>query len=408
MTTAMDLRNAAAKDLDRFIEDHLLPDTAFRTEVKHAINMICEFLKEECFQRAPHPVRVSKVVKGGSSGKGTTLRGRSDADLVVFFTNLGSFQEQVSYRKEFITEIRKQLEKYQTRNSKEKFHVTFKPQNPQWPNPRVLSFVLSSPCFPGRTVEFDVLPAHDALGQVTKDYRPEPEIYVRLIDECTSKKTEGEFSTCFTELQKAFVKRRPTKVKSLIRLVKHWFQLCKEKLGGPLPPQYALELLTIYAWESGSGSTSFNTAQGFKTVLKLVTDYQQLCVYWTEYYDFKNPIIRDYLNGQLRKRRPVILDPADPTGNLGGKNPECWKWLAQEAEAWLRYPCFMRRDGPVSCWDLPTLDKTEMCGPWQPEADNEDYGMFWPQVAISPKPEPDFLPHTSAWQARQTSSCTVL
>uniref|UniRef100_A0A8C2YQX2 2'-5' oligoadenylate synthase n=1 Tax=Chinchilla lanigera TaxID=34839 RepID=A0A8C2YQX2_CHILA len=341
----MALGNTAPKELDKFIEDHLLPDTAFRTEVKHAINMICEFLKERCFRGARHPVRVSKAVKGGSSGKGTTLRGRSDADLVVFFTNLGSFQEQISCRAEFITEIRKQLEEYQTCNSQETFHVTFKSQNSRWSNPRVLSFELSSPWFPGRTVEFDVLPAFDALGQVTKAYRPDPEVYIGLIHECTSKQTEGEFSTCFTELQRAFVKQRPTKVKSLIRLVKHWYQLCKEELGGPLPPQYALELLTIHAWESGSGRTSFNTAQGFKTVLELVTGYQQLCVYWTEYYDFENPIITDYLNGQLRKRRPVILDPVDPTRNLGGEDPECWRRLAQAAEAWLSYPCFEGRDG---------------------------------------------------------------
>ncbi|EHA97652.1 2'-5'-oligoadenylate synthetase 1 [Heterocephalus glaber] len=343
----MALTNTTAKDLDKFIEDHLLPDTRFRTEVRQAIDMICAFLKERCFRGARHPVRVSKVVKGGSSGKGTTLRGRSDADLVVFFTNLSSFQEQVSRRGEFITEIRRQLEEYQTHNSKDMFQVTFKVQNPQWSNPRVLSFELSSHWLTWNTVEFDVLPAYDALGQVsnTKAYRPNPQIYVKLINECTLSHREGEFSTCFTELQKAFVKGQPTKVKSLIRLVKHWYQLCKRNLGSPLPPQYALELLTIHAWESGSGKTSFNMAQGFRTVLELVIEYKQLCVYWMEFYDFENPTIGDYLKGQLRKPRPVILDPADPTGNLGGKDSERWQRLAQEAEAWLSYPCFKLWDG---------------------------------------------------------------
>lgn len=87
----MQLEETEARFLDKFIEKHLLPDTPFRRQVKQAVHLICTFLKEECFQGARHPVRVSKVVKGGSSGKGTTLRGRSDADLVVFLSQLKSF-----------------------------------------------------------------------------------------------------------------------------------------------------------------------------------------------------------------------------------------------------------------------------------------------------------------------------
>lgn len=50
--------------------------------------------------------------------------------------------------------------------------------------------------------------------------RPDPQIYVDLIltGRC------GEFSPCFTELQKDFIVDRPTKLKSLIRLVKHWYK----------------------------------------------------------------------------------------------------------------------------------------------------------------------------------------
>lgn len=51
------------RDLDKFIEDHLLPNTCFRTQVKEAIDIVCGFLKERCFQGTAHPVRVSKVVK---------------------------------------------------------------------------------------------------------------------------------------------------------------------------------------------------------------------------------------------------------------------------------------------------------------------------------------------------------
>ncbi|XP_063127107.1 2'-5'-oligoadenylate synthase 1A isoform X2 [Rattus norvegicus] len=192
-------------------------------------------------------------------------------------------------------------------------------------------------------------------GHVSLYSNPDPKIYTILISECISLGKEGEFSTCFTELQRNFLKQRPTKLKSLIRLVKHWYQLCKEKLGKPLPPQYALELLTVYAWERGNGITEFNTAQGFRTILELVTKYQQLRIYWTKYYDFQHPDVSKYLHRQLRKSRPVILDPADPTGNVAGGNQEGWRRLASEARLWLQYPCFMNRGGsPVSSWEVPT------------------------------------------------------
>ncbi|CAO2629236.1 2'-5'-oligoadenylate synthase 1A [Lemmus lemmus] len=336
------LSSTPAKELDKFIENHLLPDTSFRTEVRAAINTICAFLKERCFQGAAHPVRVSKVVKGGSSGKGTALKGRSDADLVVFLNNLFSFEDQLNGRGEFIREIQKQLDALQHEGL---IRVKFEVQRTRWPNPRALSFTLSTS---RQEVQFDVLPAYDVLG------KPDPQIYANLISECTSLGKEGEFSTCFTELQRNFLKCRPTKLKSLIRLVKHWYQLCKEKLGKPLPPQYALELLTVYAWECGSGDTVFNTAQGFRTVLELVTKYRQLRIYWTKYYDFQYQYISNYLLSQLRRTRPVILDPADPTGNVAGSNSEGWRRLAEEAVAWMRYPCFIRWDGSlVGSWDVP-------------------------------------------------------
>ncbi|KAI4536302.1 hypothetical protein MG293_013694 [Ovis ammon polii] len=91
------LRRTQANKLDVFIKDHLLPHKEFRREVNEAIDIICTFLKETCFPEAAHPVRVSKVVKGGSSGKDTTLKDLSDADLIVFLTNLTSFQENFKH-----------------------------------------------------------------------------------------------------------------------------------------------------------------------------------------------------------------------------------------------------------------------------------------------------------------------
>ena len=58
---------------------------------------------------------------------------------------------------------------------------------------------------------------------MTEDYKPDPQIYVQLIQECENLGKEGGFSPRFTELQRAFLKERPAKPKSLIRLGKPWY-----------------------------------------------------------------------------------------------------------------------------------------------------------------------------------------
>lgn len=72
---------------------------------------------------------------------------------------------------------------------------------------------------------------------------------------------------------------------------------------GSLPPQHGLELLTVYAWEQGGQSAQFNMAQGFRTVLELVSQYRQLRVYWTVNYDNEDKTVRDFLSRQLRQPR---------------------------------------------------------------------------------------------------------
>lgn len=67
-------------------------------------------------------------------------------------------------------------------------------------------------------------------GQVVSSYRPPSQVYVDLI---YSYNNAGEYSTCFTELQRDFIISRPTKLKSLIRLVKHWYRQVWHKDGPP-------------------------------------------------------------------------------------------------------------------------------------------------------------------------------
>uniref|UniRef100_A0A8C6Y8T7 2'-5' oligoadenylate synthase n=1 Tax=Naja naja TaxID=35670 RepID=A0A8C6Y8T7_NAJNA len=334
-------------ELDKFHEDYLNPKEEFLRKARQAIDRICEFLKRRCFQDAPlRGIKVLKVVKGGSLGKGTSMKNGSDADLVLFLNIFRSYTDQEKDRKMIIEEIERQLNECQEVLNLEVFF-----EKSKWSNPRVLQFRLRSK-ESDDSIEFDVLPAYDTLGHYDRSM-PNPQIYVDLIRTGKS----GEFSPCFTELQKNFIVRRDTKLKSLIRLVKHWYNEVKEK---SFPPKYALELLTVYAWEQGSGKTIFNTAEGFRTVLWLIEHYKEIRIYWTEYYDFQNEIIKQYLQKQLCKNRPVILDPADPTANFG--EAKGWDRLAEKARCYASMNCCRKRDGSlVQPWDVPLAKEV----PWE-------------------------------------------
>ncbi|NXY39602.1 OASL2 protein, partial [Pomatorhinus ruficollis] len=360
------LRTVTTKNLDSWIAETLRPSPAFSTQVKETVGQICEFLKRDCFGDGIH---VQKTVKGGSAGKGTALKKNSDADVVLFLSCLSSYQEQKKNRKVILDLIMIRL-----KACKEslRFNVWIGEPKYKGPDstPRSLSLTLSSK-ETGESIDVDILPAYDALGkgyrlsqgqavswdgshpsshptgQVTQDAPPNAEVYVRLLSACSH---PGEFSPCFTELQKKFVKRYPAKLKDLLRLVKYWYKehLNPQYPNAHLPPKYALELLTIYAWEEGADSRdSFDMAEGFRTVLELLCRHRDICIYWEKYYSLQQREIGAHVKKLLCSPRPVILDPADPTGILGqDKN---WCLMAQAAASDCHsFPCLQN----VQPWNV--------------------------------------------------------
>ncbi|XP_028609750.1 2'-5'-oligoadenylate synthase 2 isoform X1 [Grammomys surdaster] len=287
----MPLFNTPSHLLDKFIYDFLQPDKVFIDQIKTAVDIICSFLKEKCFRNSG--TKVLKTVKGGSTAKGTALKQGSDADIVVFLSSLESYDSLKIKRSWFVQKIQEQLEAYM-----QPLELEVKFAKSKWKDPRVLSFTLKSKSL-NESVEFDVLPACDTLGQLRSDSTSRTsrtKAYKDLIKLYTSQDNPkgGEFSICFTELQRNFIETRPTKLKGLIRLVKRWYKQYEMKMKPKvsLPPKYALELLTVYAWEQGSGIDDFDSAEGFRTVLDLVIKYRQLCIFWTVNYNFEEEYMR--------------------------------------------------------------------------------------------------------------------
>lgn len=281
MDPSPDLYETPGDSLDHFVEHSLQPRRDWKEEGQDAWERIERFLRDQCFQDElllDQEVKVLKVVKGGSSGKGTTLNHRSDQDMVLFLSCFSSFKHQARLREVIINFIKARL--LHCRESLA-YNITVIKQREGNRTPRSLTLKVQ-PRKSDDIIRMDVLPAYDALGSFSRDLKPDPEIYEDLI---RTKGNPGEFSPSFTELQRHFVKSRPVKLKNLLRLVKFWYQqyLRRQHRRAALPPKYSLELLTIYAWEMGTESSeNFNLDEGFVAVMELLRDYQDICVYWTK------------------------------------------------------------------------------------------------------------------------------
>uniref|UniRef100_A0A8D0UW13 2'-5' oligoadenylate synthase n=1 Tax=Sus scrofa TaxID=9823 RepID=A0A8D0UW13_PIG len=318
--------------LGEFVQNNLRPSEDCQKQIDQTVDTICKVLQD-----AEQLPLVISVARGGSYGRKTVLRGNSDGSLVIFISDLEKFQDQSKNHSELLSQIWAQLKCCQlTRKLEAKMEI----QNFN-SGPTTIQLFAKE-----QSITFKILPAFNALGLSEK---PSPWTYrdlKRSLD--MMKASPGEFSVCFTELQERFFNNLPRKLKDLILLVKYWYQQCQEKLPVSFQlPVYALELLTVYAWEQGCGAEDFDIAEGLRTVLGLIRKPGELCVYWTVNYNFEDETVRNVLLGQLRARRPVILDPTDPTNNVSQDN-SCWHLLKLEAETWLSF----LNESPGPSWNV--------------------------------------------------------
>ncbi|XP_074139868.1 2'-5'-oligoadenylate synthase-like protein 1 [Sminthopsis crassicaudata] len=335
------LFDTPAERLDAFIAHQLLPTKKSKKEIHDAFQMMQRFLRAWCFKELE--AGVWKVVKAGSVMNGTMLKHKGELHVVVFL-DCCTYSTDDSYHYDMLMLMKEKLP-YSWKNLANISEICVNSDVP-----RSLFFTIQF-TMTSEPIDVVILTAHSILESSPLSCPPPPETYVDLIEAAG---VPGQFSPSFIELQKSFIKNLPTKLKSLLRLVKHWY-LQHLKFSCPkasLPPIYALELLTIYAWETGAHQAeNFNMARGFVSVMELLQDNKDICIYWTKYYSFQDQVIRDFVTQQLKRERPIILDPVDPTHNVGeGKR---WDLVAQRAAQCLKKICCVDKyNCPIPAWNV--------------------------------------------------------
>nr|KAF6403824.1 2'-5'-oligoadenylate synthetase like [Molossus molossus] len=212
-----ELYGTPASRLDSFVAQWLQPSREWKEEVLEAVRTVEQFLREETFQGErglDQEIRVLKTVKVGSFGNGTVLRSNTEVELVVFLSCFRSFQEEAKHHQAVLRLIQKKL----------------------WTSPDLLALGLEVlGVFQGvpdalvftiqtretaEPITVTIVPAFRVLGPSVPNSQLHPGVYVSLIG---ANGFAGNFSPSFCELQRNFVKHRPTKLKNLLRLVKHWY-----------------------------------------------------------------------------------------------------------------------------------------------------------------------------------------
>ncbi|XP_038076302.1 2'-5'-oligoadenylate synthase 1-like [Patiria miniata] len=272
--------------------------TDFDTDCREAVDTVVRYLHRDC-STSIFLFDVSKVIKGGSLGKGTMVKDLSDVDLVAFInpphmTSLGSTDPQV-YRNN-LKAVLEQLEAALRRHPWVRFNRS---------DAYLVNFAVEvrSAASDPRWVDVDLLPTADNISGSTMGSLFRKMLQMRGYD-------RGFYSASLVKFQREFVKNLPAYVKDLIRLVKYWAYTC---LPPALRKSYPLELITIHRWEEAGRPSRFKKAQGLRDVLQTLTDLNQLKIYWMEHYD---RVLAELSIEKLGLTNPIVLDPANPTNNV--------------------------------------------------------------------------------------------
>ncbi|XP_039724273.1 2'-5'-oligoadenylate synthase-like protein isoform X2 [Pteropus medius] len=218
MALTSELYGTTASRLDSFVAQWLQPSREWKDEVLEAVRTVEQFLREEPFQREhglDQEVRVLKVVKVGSFGNGTALRSSTEVELVVFLSCFHSFQEEAEHHHAVLRLIWKKLW-----HCHDLVALGLEVIGVVQGAPDAFVFTIQT-MKTAEPITVTIVPAYRAMGHSIPNSQPHPVVYESLIEACNS--YPGNFSASFCELQRNFIKHQPTKLKSLLRLVKHWY-----------------------------------------------------------------------------------------------------------------------------------------------------------------------------------------
>ncbi|XP_052074431.1 2'-5'-oligoadenylate synthase 1-like isoform X2 [Mytilus californianus] len=274
------------ESLEKFLDREVRPDTDFLSDCNQIIDTVVRLIHR-------HPkYSVNQVIKGGSLGKGTAIRGHSDVDLLVVLNNFKNIKHLKENMENVLYDFRDYLKSAVEREGNN-IEIRIMGQTPF-----TLQFDLrcsdDSPWF-----DVDLLPIVDVwstwllgfAGGVQSTYsKMELKPHLRKY-----------YAKSLAKLQIEFVKPMPPKVKDLICLLKYWKYTEQVELTS-----YCIELLVIHMWRENGEPNNFTMKQLMTKVVALLVTFGESTIAFSDHYTPS-----DYIQ-ELGRNRPYVLDPSNP------------------------------------------------------------------------------------------------
>ncbi|KAH3771832.1 2'-5'-oligoadenylate synthase 1-like [Dreissena polymorpha] len=313
------------RTLNEFIDNTVKPDRETLQRNNAMVDRLVHFLQNN----VPGRIRPKRVIKGGSFGKGTAVRGTSDIDLVHMLAEYNSVDKYTKDSEDLLKDLKTYLTKYG-----------------QAQLVRITTYSVEVKLTNGNFSQtVDVVLGVDLLdrGMVPDhvfDQMQGPDVDVHL------------YSVTLTPLQIEVIQALPTQVKDLIRIVKYWGDVKKGVYVEHWPNSFTMELVVIHAWNNaGSPSTSFSMIRALHAVLTSLVNHRQFNVTFPSQMKYSPTRLKICLP---QRNAPYIIDPTNPYNDMyhGRKGGLAYDWndVATEASTWLRLSLFRSVTGTHSRW----------------------------------------------------------
>ncbi|XP_067679451.1 2'-5'-oligoadenylate synthase 1-like [Haliotis asinina] len=263
--------------VEQYLKDIVQPDQTVLETYKEVIDRLKLLLqrKTQC--------TVSGVFKGGSFGKGTTIKAKSDIDAVVFINDYKSVSDLKNDMEKVVEDLKHAIE-----HDEERDVVAT--------NVRTTRYSIQFSLQDGR-VDVDLLPAVDVLAGGSK---ASVDVWKQI--KLVERAVQPYYSASFAPQQVAFVKKCPSRVKDLIRLVKHWKRTDHVDIRS-----YCIELMVINLWQKWGTPETFDTKDRLREIFQQLSSMRKIGITWPDEYDIQK------FGG--KPLSPYVMDPANPFMN---------------------------------------------------------------------------------------------
>ncbi|KAH3728837.1 hypothetical protein DPMN_054799 [Dreissena polymorpha] len=176
----------------------------------------------------------------------------------------------------------------------------------------------------------DMLPAVDLKLDDAESVR---NIFKQM--EQSDSETKAFYSASLAPLQVELVRALPTKVKSLIRLIKFWNkEKVKPVLKDLCPTSYVYEVIIMDAWAKAKRPSNFDMKRAAHAVMTKLRNYKimRICTPGIALYKRKSD--------KKGNKTAFIMDPCNPTNDIYNNRQFNWKGMSAEAKKWLNKPVF--------------------------------------------------------------------